>query len=279
MVDMAGKHSVDLSLIREKSGIEYQVQEFTSGIGCDAVIITAASASLDPINFAGTISRKKGTIVIVGAVPTGFNREPDYYKKELQVKMSCSYGPGRYDPIYEDKGIDYPIAHVRWTENRNMKAFQELIYSHRIDLNYITTHSFKLKDAVNAYELILKKPEPYIGILLEYERENVLHTKNKIILSKKGTPENKEVSVGFIGAGSYAQGNLIPHIKKMSDVSFKGVLNATGTGSRSVAERFGFEFCTDDENNILKNENINTIFIASRHDTHAGYVSKSVSRR
>jgi threonine dehydrogenase-like Zn-dependent dehydrogenase len=132
MVDIAGKHSLDLALNRNDAGIKDKIYQFTDGIGCDAVIITAATSSLDPINFAGAIARKRGTIVVLGAVPTGFDREPHFYKKELQIKMSCSYGPGRYDPNYEDKGFDYPPAYVRWTENRNMQAFQWMIYTKKI---------------------------------------------------------------------------------------------------------------------------------------------------
>ena len=123
-VTLAAKHCAELSLLRNSAGIEDKIKDYTNGIGVDAVIIAAATSSLDPINFAGAIARKKGTVVVLGAVPTGFDRDPYYYKKELQLKMSCSYGPGRYDINYEEKGIDYPISYVRWTEKRNMEAFQ-----------------------------------------------------------------------------------------------------------------------------------------------------------
>ncbi|MDP3014077.1 MAG: zinc-binding alcohol dehydrogenase, partial [Candidatus Subteraquimicrobiales bacterium] len=143
MVDLAAKHSADLAMNRDETGIVEKISAFTQGVGCDAVVIAAATDSLDPINFAGVIARKRGTVVVVGAIPTGFDREPHYYKKELQVRMSCSYGPGRYDPNYEEKGQDYPPGYVRWTENRNMQAFQELIYSKKIDVSFLTTHVFK----------------------------------------------------------------------------------------------------------------------------------------
>ena len=140
MVILGREHCLDLGIERNDPGVESKISEFTGGIGCDGVIITAASSSLDPINFAGRISRKRGTVVVVGAVPTGFDREPDFYKKELTVKMSCSYGPGRYDPEYEEKGRDYPVGYVRWTEKRNMQAFQGLIAEGKIDIGYLTTH-------------------------------------------------------------------------------------------------------------------------------------------
>ena len=277
MVNIAGKHCLDLSLNREDVGIEDKILQFTGRLGCDGVIITAASDSLDPINFAGDISRKKGTIVVVGAVPTGFDREPNFYKKELQVKMSCSYGPGRYDPEYEEKGIDYPSAYVRWTENRNMQAFQELIYSNKVNVNYLTTHVFKFEDAPAAYDMLIARTEPFLGILIEYDIGKKLKQK-KIevtkVLEKKH--DLQRVSIGFIGAGSYAQGFLLPNIPKNSRVSLKGVMTSKGVSSRSVAERFGFEFCTSVEKDILENKEINTVFIATRHDSHAHYVLEAI---
>ena len=279
MVEMAAKRSADLAMSRDESGIENKISQFTEGIGCDAVIITAASSSLDPINFAGAISRKRGTVVVVGAVPTGFDREPHFYKKELQVKMSCSYGPGRYDPNYEDKGLDYPPAYVRWTEKRNMHAFQDIINSGKIDVSYLTTHTFKLDEAPAAYDLIMSKSEPFIGILIEYDPQITQITQSKIEIKARTSAISNEpsaVNIGFIGAGSYAQSHLLPNISKKGDVSLKGVMSTTGTGSRSVAERFGFEFCTGNERDILENEDINTIFIATRHDSHADYVIKAL---
>ena len=128
---------IDLGLIRNITGIEEQIQNSTNGYGVDAVIIAAATTSLDPINFAGAVTRKKGKVVILGAVPTGFDRDPFWYRKELELKMACSYGPGRYDLNYEEKGIDYPYPYVRWTEKRNMEAFQNLISSGKINIDYL----------------------------------------------------------------------------------------------------------------------------------------------
>ena len=242
MVEISGKNCLDLAIKRDDIGIEEKIRQYTDGIGCDVVIITAASTSLDPINFSGAISRKKGTIVVVGAVPTGFDREPHFYKKELQVKMSCSYGPGRYDPEYEEKGIDYPSAYVRWTENRNMLAFQELIYNKKLDVSYLTTHTFKLNEAPAAYDMMMAKSGPFIGILIEYDTAKELDRQKVIIKAKTSNLTPSNTSIGFIGAGSYAQSHLLPNIPKKKDIFLKGVMTTTGTSSRSVAERFGFEF-------------------------------------
>lgn len=292
MVEMARTNCADLTLGRSEAGIEGRILEFTNGIGCDGVIITAASDSLDPINFAGTIATKRGTVVVVGAVPTGFDREPHYYRKELNLKMSCSYGPGRYDPEYEEKGRDYPVGYVRWTEQRNMQAFQELIAGGKIDPSYLTTHVYKLEDAPKAYDLILEKSEPFVGILIEYnpqisqikgiapgdEKQKTIceNLRNLRINDKIGQALGENLRIGFIGAGSYAQSHLLPNIPKANDVILKGVMTSTSAGAESVADRFGFEFCTGNADEILKNDEINTIFIASRHDSHGRYVADAL---
>ena len=276
MVDTAQAHSTNLALVRTEKGPEDSIRQFTNGLGCDAVIITAASSSLDPINFAGAISRKRGTVVVVGDVPTGFDREPHFYKKELQVKMSCSYGPGRYDPVYEEKGLDYPAAYVRWSENRNMQAFQSLIQAKNIDVAFLTTHTFKLEDAPEAYDMMMAKSEPFIGILIEYDATKRIDGQKVMIKPPTSNLQPSTVSIGFIGAGSYAQSHLLPNITSGKNVILKGAMTASGTSSRSVAERFGFEFCTNDEKDIIENNNINTIFIATRHDSHAHYVMKAL---
>ncbi|MGA1824623.1 MAG: oxidoreductase, partial [bacterium] len=225
------------------NGIEDKILQFSGGLGCDGIIITAASNSLDSINFAGALSLKRGTIVVLGDVPTGFDREPHFYKKELQVKMSCSYGPGRYDLNFEEKGIDYPAAYVRWTENRNMQAFQDLMYSRKIDLRYLTTHILKLEDAPIAYDMMIKKSQTFIGILIEYNRIKPIDYCS--ISTKKNIGTIAKVDIAFIDAGSYAQSFLLPNIPKGNkNISFKGVMTSTSASSRSVADRFGFEFCT-----------------------------------
>jgi len=267
-VAQAAKHCVDLALIRNTAGIEDKISDYTGGLGVDAVIIAAATPSLDPVNFAGAIVRKKGTVVVLGAVPTGFDREPYYYKKELQLKMSCSYGPGRYDLNYEEKGIDYPAPYVRWTEKRNMEAFQELIASKRMDLSYLTTHTFALEDAPKAYDMVANKTEPYLGIVLKYD-VNKTHEHNSVKISD-ATNATSNVGVAFIGAGSYAQGNLLPNLP--SDIRRISVMTNSGATSKRVAERFHFEQCTPNEEDIMNNPDINTLFIATRHDSHAKYV-------
>lgn len=273
VVNQAVKNkAVDVGFIRNTLGIEEEIRHFTNGLGADAIIITAATSSLDPINFAGVVARKKGKVVILGDVPSGFDRNPFWYPKELELKMSCSYGPGRYDLNYEEKGIDYPVAYVRWTEKRNMQAFQQLLSKGRIDIEYLTTHEFEFEDAPEAFDLVVSKTESFIGIALKYNFDKPVK-KDKIVVSN--STKTGLVNLSFIGAGSYAQGNLLPYIKQSKDILKVGVLTNTGTTSKRVAEKFGFQFCAAQEADIL-NAKTNTLFIASRHDSHGSYVLKGL---
>src|SRR5690606_38470283 len=198
--------AVDFGYARNTGGIEDKILNATNGIGADAVIIAAATSSLDPVNFAGAVARKKGKVIILGAVPTGFDRDPHYYRKELELKMACSYGPGRYDLDYEEKGLDYPVAYVRWTEKRNMEAFQSLLDTNRINIDYLTTHEFNFDDAPKAFDLVVSKSEPFTGIALKY---NINKTPSKDSIVTSETKPVGQINVSFIGAGSYAQGNLL----------------------------------------------------------------------
>lgn len=263
-VETALKSGADLSFERSDDDLEMRIMEATSGYGVDAVIITAGTNSLDPVELAGRISRSKGRVVIVGAVPTGFSRET-YYKKELELRMSCSYGPGRYDLAYEERGIDYPYGYVRWTENRNMSAFLELIAQEKIDLSKVTTHEFELEKAGQAFEMIMTKTEPFLGILLKYDPEKEI--KKKLVLADNSNPA--EVKVGFIGAGSFAQSFLLPNVKKFDHVSFTGIATALGNDSRTVADKYGFSFASGDPADIVNSDEINTVFVATRHNLHA----------
>lgn len=263
----------DLAFSRDEPGLEDKIFSATGGVGADAVVIAAATSSLDPINYAGALARKKGKVVVLGAVPTGFDRDPYWYRKELELKMACSYGPGRYDLNYEEKGIDYPVAYVRWTEKRNMEAFQRLLERKIIDIDYLTTHEFDFDDAPKAFDLVVNKSEAFIGIALKYNVSKS-HAKSPIRTQSTSSPFGK-LAISFIGAGSYAQGNLLPNLHGLKEISKVGVLTNTGTTSKRVAEKFGFQFCAAREEDVL-DEKTNTLFIATRHDSHGPYVIKGL---
>lgn len=271
MVELADKCGAPLSVMRNREDLEEQIHYFTNGHGTDAVIITAATSNTDPVDLAGSLCRKKGKVIIVGAVPTGFNRK-NYYIKELELKMSGSYGPGRYDSEYEEKGIDYPYAYVRWTENRNMQAFAELIKSGQINLTPLITHVFDFKNAPQAYNLILERSETFAAVLLRYDVTKELN--KSVRLHNRTTPVQSPV-IGMIGAGSFGQNFLLPSIKE-TGAYLKTIATARPNNARNVADKFGFEYCTGDANEIFSNPEINTVFIATRHDSHAEFVLKSL---
>jgi polar amino acid transport system substrate-binding protein len=274
LVKLANNTAADKALNRNDTNLVAACDNFTNGYGFDSVIITAAAPSNDPVELSAAILKKKGKVIVVGAVKMDIPRDPHFYRKELDLRMSCSYGPGRYDVNYEENGIDYPASYVRWTEKRNMEAFQQLILDGNINIDYLTTHLIDFDKSPEAYDMILNKTEPYLGIVLKYNIE-----KEQILLQKINTnnisPIGK-VNIAFVGAGSYAQGNLLPNIPKNNQVTRKGILTNTGATSKRVAERFGFDYCTSDEKDILQKDDINTIFIATRHDSHAEYVIKSL---
>lgn len=276
-VEIARNHCVDQGLTMDSPGIETAVTELTDGIGADAVIIAAATSSLQPINLAGRLLRKRGTVVIVGDVPTGFERDPDYYRKELSLKMSCSYGPGRYDPVYEEKGFDYPPAYVRWTENRNMQAFQHLIHSGAIYLGYLTTHRFPLERAPEAYDLILSRSEDFLGIVISYDTDEPLEREPIRLRDTQVTrraPTGRGVS--FIGAGSYAMSHLLPNLPGDGRIRLNGIMTSSGTSSRSVGEKFGFAYLAARVEDVVGDDDTGAVFIATRHDTHHEYVKAAL---
>ena len=272
VVEVASRYAAETAWTTGEPGLDEKILGFSGGAGVDAVIITAASDSLEPVNRAGEICRKKGRVVIVGAVPTGFSRE-NYYRKELDLRMSCSYGPGRYDPVYEEGGADYPYAYVRWTENRNMRAYQEMLLGGRMDIDYLLTHEFALDEAPGAYDMVLQKSEPYLGILIRYDTEKEIDRRRIAVTS---VPAAGKVTLAFVGAGSYAQSHLLPNLPDGPDVVRKTVMTSTGTTSKRVAEKFRFGSCTSEESDVFGDDSINTVFIATRHNTHAEYVIKAL---
>ena len=257
---------------REDPLLNEIIQDISRGEGTDSVIITAGTSSHDPIDLAGQLCRKKGRVVIVGSVPTGFNRGP-YYKKELDLVMSCSYGPGRYDKEYEQKGLDYPISHVRWTENRNMLAFVDLLSRKKLDIESLITHTFPLESSQEAYQMILERTKSFTGIVLEYDTSRRLS--RRVALKYQYRSED-EVNIGLIGAGSFAQNVLLPALKGRATLI--GVASGRPNNARYAAEKFGFDYCTGEFEEVLEDDRINTIFITTRHDLHAPLVLQAMEK-
>jgi len=238
--------------------------------GCDAVILTAATASDGPVRLAGRLCRDRGRVVVVGNVGMDLPRGL-YYEKELELRLSRSYGPGRYDPDYEEKGRDYPIGYVRWTERRNMEAFLALIAEGRLELRRLITHRFEIGQAEQAYRLI-SSGEPHLGVLLEYPRRAEAGQARVIAVAPRrprAPAAGERVAIGLIGAGHFAQDVLIPALKASGRARLRAVATASGLTARSVAERFGFERAAAGAEPILEDPEIQAVVIATRHDAHA----------
>lgn len=272
LVDLSIESGAEQAMLRNDSNLHTAIDNFTNGHGFDSVIITAAAPSNDPIELSAVISRNKGKVIVVGAVKMDIPRDPDFYRKELDLRMSCSYGPGRYDVAYEEDGQDYPYAYVRYTEQRNMETFLDLVSSGSVKLKNLITHTFDINDAEKAYDIVLgKTQEPHIGILLGYPE-----SENKAISSVilKSEPL-KNINVGFIGAGSFAQSYLIPYAKAFG-ASLDTVVTSKGITAKNVAQKFAFNNASSDAKDILSNKEINTVFIATPHNSHAPYVIESL---
>lgn len=265
----------------------------TSGRGADKVIIAASARGPEPVVVAGEVARDKGIVVAVGEVGMEIPRKT-YYEKELTFRVSRSYGPGRYDPGYEEEGHDYPVGFVRWTERRNMEAFLQQLSQGKVRVGRLITHRFPVEEAPKAYDLITAKGnEESLGIVLTYPEELSgmdvrgggsapgLRAEAGGVAGGSGSRRDvgkaarggrAVVRIGLIGAGEFARGTLIPAMKRVSGVELVGVCTATGVKARHVADRFGFRYATTEEGGILGDPEIDAVVIATRHHLHARQV-------
>ena len=251
------------------------VDRFTKGRGADVTLITAGTSSNQPIEVAGEVTRRKGRVVVVGAVGLNVPRDV-YYRKELELKISMSYGPGRYDRSYEQGGLDYPYDYVRWTEGRNIESVLDLINRRQLDVRSLTTHRFALDKAAEAYQVIEKGSESYIGIVLEYDLQKPQPQR----IAVSATAETKtaaRLGVAFIGAGNYSTVHLLPHLKKNANVQLQGLVSATGLNAKMKAEKFGFAYCTTELQQVLEDSVTDVLFIGTRHSTHAEFTIQGLN--
>jgi len=273
MVELTNETDTASAMVRSDPNLMAGCDNFTNGHGFDKVIITAAGPTNDPIELSGQISAKKGVVVMVGAVKMDIPRDPDYYRKEIELRMSCSYGPSRYDVNYEGMGQDLPMGYVRWTEQRNMEAFLKLIARGSVKLKHLTTHTFMIEKAVEAYDLVLgKNKEPFVGILIQYD---VSEDSRKGIVQVKSGPKS-HLNMGFIGAGSFAQSYLIPAAQSLG--SLDTVVTRNGMNAKNVAHKFGFNNASSDPRSVIGSDEINVAFIATQHDTHASFTIQALEK-
>jgi len=254
---------------------------FTSNKGVDSVLITAATQSNEPIELAGTICRDRGIVVAVGTVNLEIPRRL-YYEKELDFRVSRSYGPGRYDPNYEEKGQDYPIGYVRWTEQRNMQAFLQLVSEGKVNVKKIISHRFSIDDAVKAYDLITEKAdESYLGIVIQYGIDK-LHESKVVIkeprtkIQASGIHSPMPVSIGLLGCGNFPSTILLPAIKSIKNIEFIGAYDPVSNNAKHVAQKFGFKYCSGKISDVIDDSDINTVVIATRHNFHCKQVIASL---
>ena len=272
--DLAVTNGAYFAQAATKTNFEEEIGSLTNGFGCDAVIITTGTQSNDPIVLAGKIARNKAKIVDIGITKMDLPWDL-YYHKELDFRFSCSYGPGRYDPIYEEGGVDYPIGHVRWTEQRNMMSILQLLKDRKIDFSKLITHEFSFNDSEKAFLDIKAGKEDYLGVVLKYD-ENVDTTTKRINIPNNKIAKSHKANIGVIGAGNYASTMLMPFLKE--EANLVGIATATGINAKDKAQKFGFKYATTDYKEMLSDADINTIVIATRHNQHARMVVDALDK-
>jgi len=252
--------------------------ETSRGAGIDSVLITAETSSSDPVNLAGTIARDRAIVVAVGTVGMDIERKA-YYEKELDFRVSRSYGPGRYDAAYEQKGRDYPIGYVRWSETRNMEAFLQLLADKKVDVGALITHRFTIERAQSAYDLITgKSRDPFLGVVIQYaDSDDLAHTLAVLPERAVAAPRSLEasaagISVGLLGAGVFAAGTLVPAMKASTKTTLVAVCAATGSHAKHAERKFGFRYGTTAEAQVIHDPAVNTVVVATRHHLHAKQV-------
>jgi polar amino acid transport system substrate-binding protein len=252
-----------------------EIHKWTRGRGADAVLITAATDSNQPVELAARVSRLKGRVIVVGMTGLDIPRAP-FFSRELRLMISMSYGPGRYDPDYEERGHDYPFAYVRWTEKRNIESFLELVGDKRVNVERLTTHRFRIEDAERAYELISgDSTGPYLGVLLNYDPQREIN--RRVQLTPPARTAEKAIRLGVIGAGGYVPAMLLPHFKS-EGVEFRSIATATGVSAHDVGKRFGFAYAVSGADEVLDDPETNLVVIGTRHDSHAELARQALER-
>ena len=279
-LEMARKFGAEVVNLAAGQDPVAAAQAFSRGRGVDAVIITASTKSNEPMHQAALMSRKRGRIVLVGVTGLELSRA-DFFEKELTFQVSCSYGPGRYDPNYEERGNDYPVGFVRWTEQRNFEAVLDMMSDGRLDVKPLISHRFAITDAEAAYELV-GGGGPSLGILLEYPTVDqkpdaeVRRTTVELPRSTAGAPPARgNASIGFIGSGNYATAVLIPAFKD-AGARLRTVASSGGVSGVHAGRKFGFEATTTDTDGVFADRDVNAIIVSTRHDSHAAMVCQAL---
>ncbi len=239
----------------------------TGGAGADAAIVTAASESSAPLALAAELCRARGRVVAVGATAMDLDRR-SFYDKELELRMSMSYGPGRYDRRYEELGLDYPISQVRWTENRNLQAFLALVASGAVDPKRLDAETIPFEQAPTAYEGLAAGERRHLAVIFAYPTQHGEPARHLALPGARSATRDG-VGVAFLGAGNYAKGMLLPAVGGTTGVRKVAVVTATGASARRTAEKFGYAACGTDPEQVFRDESVDLVFVATQHDSHA----------
>jgi len=273
---IAKELGADLILNPDEGKHVENIINWTDGHGVDAVIFTAATTDNRPLSQAFQSCRKKGKVVLVGVSGMEIDRK-DIYPKELDFLISTSYGPGRYDKNYEEKGLDYPYSYIRWTENRNMQEYLKLIQDKKINLERIIDEIYPIEQAEKAFEAFNKEKKPLL-VLLKYASSQIENSdqfklpSRKVVLGKKSNINKSIINVGLIGCGNFAQNIHLPNLKKLSNkFNLHAIMSRTGSKGKSVAKEFDANYVTSDFADIINDKNIDLVMITTRHDSHAKY--------
>ncbi len=269
-LSIARKLGAEITLNPKSENVVNAIENWTGGYGADTVLFTAATKSREPLSESFQMCKKKGKVVLVGVSGMELKRA-DIYTKELDFIISTSYGPGRYDRLYEEKGIDYPYAYVRWTENRNMTEYLRLVATKQIDLCDMIYKTFPISEVTEAFSSLQADNKPLM-VVLDYEsNEQDCYNKRKVILQTHGNSlKNDIVRVALIGAGGFATAMHLPNMEKLGDkYKLRAVMSRKGHQAKAVAKQFGADYATTDYEEILNDEDLDLILVATRHDSHA----------
>ncbi|MFZ9690342.1 MAG: bi-domain-containing oxidoreductase, partial [Phycisphaerales bacterium] len=266
-----GAETVDLSAGEDPVAA---AERFSRGRGVDAVIVTAATRSNEPMHQAALMCRKRGRIVLVGVTGLELSRD-DFFKKEITFQVSCSYGPGRYDPNYEDKGQDYPFGFVRWTEQRNLEAVLDMMSDGRLDVKPLVSHRYSIEQALSAYEVV-GGSEPSLGIVLSYPEATARQpTLQRTVELQPASGARGTGAVSFLGAGNYATAVLIKAFRE-AGATLRTVASSGGVTGLHAGRKFGFERTTTDSSSLFTDAGTDAVVITTRHDSHAGFVLQAI---
>jgi predicted dehydrogenase/threonine dehydrogenase-like Zn-dependent dehydrogenase len=280
---LAKELGADLVLVPGKDNVEEAIANFTGGLGADAVVITAASKDNRPLQLAETIARERARLVMVGVAELSLTRKA-FWEKELVFTVSKAAGPGSLAPLYEAKGFDYPVAQVRWTERRNLEVFLDLVAQGRVRVKELISHRFPIDAALQAYDLLLKNLEPYIGVVLTYpepDREALGPgtPRRRVNVGPAGPSPVGGASrgVGVIGGGMFTKNILLPALKQRVQAPLLGMATTTGVSAQGIAQKFGFKYATTDYREILQDADVGVVLITTRHNLHARLVQEALA--